>query len=61
MPFKMYKIIFFPAKKIVKKVCATLPKFPDPLPEHTLIFFILPKVYDDWCLSEDYKDSVLKA
>ena len=40
MPFKMYKIIFFPEKKkMKKKMCAYLPKISDLLPETHLFFY----------------------
>ena len=41
MPFKIHKIIFFPEKKNIKKMCVpTQPKISDPLSETHLFFYL---------------------
>ena len=52
MPFKMYKVIFFPEKNNEKRyVCLPYLKFSDPLPETHLFFSVgLSTVHDVLCM-----------
>ena len=43
LPFKMHKIIFFPEKETIKKMCANPTKnFQTCFPKHTYLFFVWP-------------------